>query len=82
MLSAFTSLLAKSPLVGLMVSLLYGIGWMGQYTNFSEWFMNPYPYSAGIDDAYKYKIIYLIFSLIFVVMEYMFSKQKYGGFNN
>lgn len=81
MLSAFTSLLAKSTLVGLLVSLLYGIVWMGQYTNFPEWLINPYPYSAGIDDAYKYKIIYLIFSLILGFMEYMLSKQRYGEFN-
>ncbi len=81
MLSAITSCLAKSPLAGLLVSLVYSITWMGQYTNFSEWLINPYPYSAGNDDAYKYKIIYLIVSLLFVFMEYMIAKQRFDEYN-
>lgn len=71
-----------SAITGLLVSLLYGIVWMGQYTNFTGWIISPYPYSAGNDAACKSKIIYLIVSLIFAFMEYLFSRQRYGEFNN
>lgn len=67
----------NNSICGLMVSLIYGLIWMGQYTNYDTLIINPFPYSAGNGDAYIYKIVYLLLVVFLVIANYRHIKKRF-----
>lgn len=75
LLSTIISNATNIPIVGLLISLVYGLIWMSQYTNFSTLIFNPYSYSAGNSEPYIYKIVTLIFVCLLFLVNYRYCKN-------
>lgn len=69
--------LTNNPTSGLIGSLIYGLFWMGQYTNYDTLIINPFPYSAGNSDAYIYKIVYLLLTIFLVIGNYKHINNRF-----
>lgn len=67
----------NNSICGLMVSLIYGMIWMVQYTNYDTVIINPFPYSAGNSDEYIYKIVYLLLVLFLIIANYRHIKKRF-----
>lgn len=61
----------NNPVCGLIAPLIYGVFWMGQYTNYDTLLINPFPYSAGNSDAYIYKMVYLLLVVFLLIWNYI-----------
>lgn len=51
---------SKKPIIGLSISIAYGVIWMVQYYNLRDIIINPFSYSAGCEDYLIYKFITII----------------------
>ena len=77
LMATMCSNIMNNPIGGLIVSLLYGMIWMGQYTNYDTFIMNPFPYSAGNSDAYIYKMVYLLLAACLLIQNYRHIKSRF-----